>query len=416
MDKMVVRGGVPLRGDVVISGAKNAALPILFATLLTPGEHRISNVPHLRDIATVEKLLRVFGARVEHNGEFIVDARELTCSEAPYDLVSTMRASVLALGPLLARTGTARVSLPGGCAIGTRPIDLHLKGLEAMGAKIDLDHGYIEARVSRLRGAQIYLDFPTVGGTENLMMAAVLAEGTTVLDNAAREPEIIDLAAALTGMGAKIEGAGSNSITITGVKDLDPMQHRVMPDRIEAGTYLIAAAMTGGDIRIYHMELDDLEALVSKLREAGVRIDQQEDHVRVRSAAKLRAVDLESGPYPAFPTDMQAQFMALMTLAEGTSAITESVFENRFMHVSELNRLGANISIRGNTALVKGVADLTGAPVMATDLRASASLVLAALAAGNTSEISRIYHLDRGYEKMEVKLQALGARIERVAS
>lgn len=414
MEKIVIHGGRPLKGRVQVSGAKNAALPLLFATLLTPGTHRLSNVPELRDIDTVDRLLSILGGQVERKGDlFTVNADNIRSDEAPYDLVRTMRASVLVLGPLLARVGHARVSLPGGCAIGARPIDLHLKGLEALGAEITLDHGYVEANVDRLRGARICFDFPTVGGTENLMMAAVLAEGTTVLENAAREPEIVDLANALISMGAKIEGAGTANVTIEGVEQLKPLEYRVMPDRIEAGTYMIAAAMTDGDVQIDGAKLSDMEAFVSKLREAGVEVTGEGESVRVRRNGPIRSINIKTQPYPGFPTDMQAQFMALMMLGDGTSVISETVFENRFMHVCELQRLGADIVIDGHVATVKGTTDLCGAPVMATDLRASASLIVAALAAENTTEVARIYHLDRGYEKLEEKLKGLGAVIER---
>jgi len=414
VEKIVIHGGRPLQGTVQVSGAKNAALPLLFATLLASGTHRLSNVPALRDIDTAGKLLTILGGRVERDGDiFTINSDDIRSDEAPYDLVRTMRASVLVLGPLLARVGHARVSLPGGCAIGARPIDLHLKGLEALGAVITLDHGYVEARADRLRGARICFDFPTVGGTENLMMAAVLAEGTTVLENAAREPEIVDLANALVSMGAKISGAGTANVTIEGVSSLHPMQYRVMPDRIEAGTYMVAAAMTGGDIRILDARLAHMEAFVGKLREAGVEVTEEGEAVRVRRVGPIRSINIKTQPHPGFPTDMQAQFMALMTRGDGTSVISETVFENRFMHVCELQRLGADIVIDGHVATVKGVAGLCGAPVMATDLRASASLIIAALAADNTTEISRIYHLDRGYEKLEEKLKSLGAMIDR---
>jgi UDP-N-acetylglucosamine 1-carboxyvinyltransferase len=414
VEKIVIHGGHPLQGTVQVSGAKNAALPLLFATLLAPGTHRLSNVPRLRDIDTTEQLLTILGGRVERDGDiFTVNSDDVRSDEAPYDLVRTMRASFLVLGPLLARVGHARVSLPGGCAIGARPIDLHLKGLEALGVVITLDHGYVEARVDRLRGARICFDFPTVGGTENLMMAAVLAEGTTVLENAAREPEIVDLANALISMGAKITGAGTANVTIEGVDSLQPLDYRVMPDRIEAGTYMVAAALTGGDIRIVDARLSHMEAFLGKLREAGVNVEEQGESVRVYCSGPIRSVNIKTQPHPGFPTDMQAQFMALMALGDGTSVISETVFENRFMHVCELQRLGADIVIDGHVATVKGVSDLCGAPVMATDLRASASLVVAALAADNTTEIGRIYHLDRGYEKLEEKLKSLGAVIER---
>ena len=417
MDKIVIHGGRPLRGNVAASGAKNAALPLMFATLLAPGPHRLGNVPRLRDIRTAEQLLSGLGADVQsENGTLQVTAQELNGKEAPYDLVRTMRASVLVLGPLLARCGRARVSLPGGCAIGARPINLHLKGLEAMGAEITLDHGYVEARAERLHGARIYLDTPTVGGTENLMMAATLAEGTTIIENAAREPEIDDLAAALRTMGARIEGDGTATITVEGVKQLHGMDYEVMPDRIEAGTYLIAAALTGGSVLVENARADHMEALLSKLEEAGAECRVSDEGVRVIGPERLLPVNIKTQPYPGFPTDMQAQFMSLMTLCGGSSMITETVFENRFMHVCELQRMGADITIEGHTATIKGVPELLGAPVMATDLRASACLVLAGLAADNTTEISRIYHLDRGYEALEEKFRCLGADITRVPS
>jgi len=390
-------------------------LPLLFATLLAPGPHRIGNLPRLRDISTAERLLAELGAEVDSsNGSVQVTTEQINSMEAPYELVRTMRASVLVLGPLLARYGRARVSLPGGCAIGARPINLHLKGLEAMGAEIRLDHGYVEASATRLQGARIYLDIPTVGGTENLMMAATLARGVTVLENAAREPEILDLANALQGMGARIEGAGTDTIVIEGVDELAPMDYRVMPDRIEAGTFLVAAAMTGGRVGVMGSRSEHMEALLSKLEEAGAAVATDAQTLWVSGPEEIKSVNIKTQPHPGFPTDMQAQFMALMSLGKGTSMITEAVFENRFMHVCELQRMGADISIEGHTATVKGVAGLLGAPVMATDLRASASLVLAGLAADNTTEISRIYHLDRGYEKLEEKFRSLGADIERV--
>ena len=414
MDKIIIHGGKPLKGEVQVSGAKNAALPLLFATLLAGGDHRLRNVPQLRDIDTAGKLLEILGAEVRRDGDlFAIEAGGIRSVEAPYDLVRTMRASVLVLGPLLSRLGHARVSLPGGCAIGARPINLHLKGLEAMGAEIHLDHGYVEARAKRLHGARICFDLPTVGGTENLMMAATLAKGTTVIENAACEPEIVDLANALVGMGALIEGAGTDVITIEGVDDLAPMDYTVMPDRIEAGTFMAAAAITAGDVLVRGVVPKHLDAFSIKLEESGVGIDPCPEGLRVRGPGRLAAVNIKTRPFPGFPTDMQAQFMALMCLAEGSSMIAENVFENRFMHVCELQRMGANIEIEGNVATVKGVESLLGAPVMATDLRASASLVIAGLAADNTTEISRIYHLDRGYEKLEEKLRQLGADIER---
>lgn len=415
MDKLVIRGGRKLSGEVSISGAKNASLPLLFATLLASGTHRIGNIPQLRDIDTAERLLEELGAETDRKNGCLKIHNDLILSmEAPYELVRTMRASVLVLGPLLARYGRARVSLPGGCAIGARPINLHLKGLEAMGAEIHLDHGYVEAKASKLRGARIHLDIPTVGGTENLMMAASLAKGTTVLENAAREPEILDLAEALCGMGAKIEGAGSDTIIIEGVDQLSPMHYNVMPDRIEAGTFLVAAVMTGGEVGVRGSRPEHLDALLSKLEEVGATVKHTADTLWVRAPASINSVDIKTQPHPGFPTDMQAQFMALMTLGTGTSMITEAVFENRFMHVCELQRMGADISIEGHTATVRGVSGLLGAEVMATDLRASACLVLAGLAAENTTEIRRIYHLDRGYENLEEKFRQLGADIERI--
>ncbi|MCM2359967.1 MAG: UDP-N-acetylglucosamine 1-carboxyvinyltransferase [Geobacteraceae bacterium] len=415
MDKLIIHGGKKLAGEVTVSGSKNASLPIFVSTILAPGVHEISNVPFLRDINTTIKVLETLGARVEGNGNVVrIDTSRVDNHEATYELVKTMRASVLVLGPLLARLGKARVSLPGGCAIGARPINLHLKGLAAMGADINLTHGYVEARAKRLKGARINFDVSTVGGTEHLMMAAALAKGETILENAAREPEITDLAAVLTGMGARIEGAGTDTIRITGVKELGPVSHRVMPDRIEAGTFMIAAAITGGDVRIHGMQLEHLDALVFKLQDAGVEITNKDNVVRVRGPRKIKSVNIKTRPYPGFPTDMQAQFMALMCIADGASVISENIFENRFMHVSELLRFGADIVIEGNSATVKGVKRLSGAPVMATDLRASASLILAGLAADNTTEVSRIYHLDRGYESIEKKLAGLGADIQRV--
>ena len=414
MEKIVIKGGNPLHGEVQVSGAKNSALPLLFATLLADGVSHLSNVPALRDINTASRLLRELGAEVAVDGDhYRINGRKIRSIEAPYDLVKTMRASVLVLGPLLARFGTARVSLPGGCAIGARPINLHLKGLEALGAKITLDHGYVEATADRLRGAKISFDLPTVGGTENLLMAASLAEGETVLENAAREPEIVQLADALNSMGANIEGAGTASIKIQGVDKLQPLECRVIPDRIEAGTFMIAAAITGGNVLVRGAVSRDQEALISKLVEVGAIIEPEGDGLRVIGPKEIRSVDIRTSVFPGFPTDMQAQFMALMTRATGTSRISETVFENRFMHVCELQRMGADIQIDGHSAIIRGVDQMTGAPVMATDLRASASLILAALAAGNTTEVSRIYHLDRGYEQIEKKLAALGANIWR---
>ena len=415
MDKLVIKGGKKLSGDVTVSGSKNAALPIFISSLLASGTHEIHNVPFLRDINTTIKVMETLGAKVEGNGNIVkIDTTGINNHEATYELVKTMRASVLVLGPLLARLGRARVSLPGGCAIGARPINLHLKGLEAMGAEIHLEHGYVEAKARRLKGARINFDTSTVGGTEHLMMAAATAKGETILENAAREPEIVDLAEVLNKMGAKVEGAGTDTIRIAGVSELQPFTHSVMPDRIEAGTFMVAAAITGGDIKIHNMRLDHLDALVFKLQDAGVEISNKDNVVRVKGSRRIKSVNIKTRPYPGFPTDMQAQMMALMTVADGASVISENIFENRFMHVSELIRFGADIITEGNTATVKGVKKLSGAPVMATDLRASASLILAGLAADNTTEVSRIYHLDRGYESIEKKLAGLGADIKRV--
>jgi UDP-N-acetylglucosamine 1-carboxyvinyltransferase len=418
MDKIVIEGGVPLRGTVAASGAKNAALPVVAASLLADGDHVVRNVPDLADVRTLGRLLGHMGCAVERGatGDALAVRvpRELR-SEAPYDLVRTMRASVLVLGPLLARWGRARVSLPGGCAIGARPIDLHLKGLEALGAEIRLEHGYVEARVpgGRLRGATFTFDKETVTGTENVMMAATLAEGRTVLENCAREPEVSDLAAALAGMGARIEGAGTHEIRIEGVPTLRPADHRVIADRIEAGTFLVAGALPGNDVTVTGCVAGHLEALCEKLRAAGAAVTRTPDGLRAVGGARPRPVDVKTAPFPGFPTDMQAQFMVLLSLADGTSKVTETVFENRFMHVLELQRLGADISVDGRVALVRGVAALSGAPVMASDLRASAALLLAGLAARGTTEVRRVYHLDRGYEHIERKLAPLGARIRR---
>lgn len=415
MDKLVIKGGIKLKGEVQISGSKNAALPILVSSILAPGVNQIRNVPFLRDINTTIKVLESLGARVEGNGHVIsVDTSGINSHEATYDLVKTMRASVLVLGPLLARFGRARVSLPGGCAIGARPINLHLKGLSALGADIVLEHGYVEAKARRLKGARINFDISTVGGTEHLMMAAATAKGETILENAAREPEITDLGLILNRMGARIEGAGTDTIRIQGVSELAPVTYEVMPDRIEAGTFMIAAAITGGDICIKGMKLEHLDALVFKLQDAGVEISSRDNVVRVKGPRKIKGVNIKTRPYPGFPTDMQAQFMALMCKADGASVISENIFENRFMHVAELLRFGADIVIEGNAATVKGVKKMSGAQVMATDLRASASLILAGLASENTTEVSRIYHLDRGYESIEKKLSGLGADIVRV--
>jgi len=416
MDALLIHGGNPLAGEVRISGAKNAALPILTASLLTVEPMRFGNVPHLKDISTMLALLGHMGVRVtlDDRNHVTLSGESIPHNEAPYEMVKTMRAAILVLGPTLARFGEARVSLPGGCAIGSRPVDLHIKGLQAMGADINIEHGYIHARCRRLQGARILMDVVTVTGTENLMMAAVLAEGTTVLENAAREPEVVDLARCLVAMGARIEGAGSDVITVHGVDTLHGAEYSVMADRIETGTFLVATAMTGGRVRATHAQPDTLDAVMSKLREAGAKIEAGSDWIEVESDGKLKAVDVRTAPHPAFPTDMQAQFMAMNTVAEGAASVTETIFENRFMHVQELRRLGANIEVSGHTALVRGVPRLDGATVMATDLRASACLVLAGLVAAGETTIERIYHLDRGYERIEEKLTQLGARIKRV--
>ena len=416
MDSIVIEGGNPLWGTVRVSPAKNAVLPLMAAALLAPGESRLREVPRLADVRTLGRLLGHLGARVEPDGGGLrVDARDVQGREAPYDLVKTMRASVLVLGPLVGRFGRARVSLPGGCAIGARPIDLHLRGLEALGARVRLEHGYVDVEAERLRGGRVGLDIPTGTGTENLMMAASLAEGTTVLENAAREPEVVDLAECLRSMGARIRGAGSAVVEVEGVEGLRPFDHQPIPDRIETGTFLVAAALCGGDVRLEAARLDHLDALVEKLREAGAEVeDLGAGGARVRGRPPARSVDVRTSPYPGFPTDMQAQFMALMARGRGLSVITERVFENRFMHVPELNRMGADIKAEGASAVVRGVGKLSGARVMATDLRASAALVLAGLVAEGTTVVSRVYHLDRGYESLESKLEGLGARIRRV--
>jgi UDP-N-acetylglucosamine 1-carboxyvinyltransferase len=416
MDTIVIKGGRPLRGTVDVSGSKNAGLPILFAALLTEQPCIVRGLPRVVDITTTLRLLERLGVEVA-DGEFTtvrLDARALGSSEAPYELVKTMRASFLTLGPLVARTGRARVSTPGGCAIGSRPVDIHLAGLERMGAQIRLTHGYVEAEAKRLRGTRIALDFPSVGATENLMMAATLAEGVTTIANAACEPEIEDLARALTAMGARVDGAGTPEITIAGVRELGGFDHTVIPDRIEAGTLLMAAAITGGDVVVRHARPEHLGAVVAKLEETGAAIEPRADGLAVRGPARPAVADLTTAPYPGFPTDLQAQFMALMSLADGTSVLTETIFENRFMHVQELVRMGADIKVEGRCATVRGVPLLSGAPVMATDLRASVCLVLAGLAAQNTTEVARVYHLDRGYERLEAKLSAAGASITRV--
>jgi UDP-N-acetylglucosamine 1-carboxyvinyltransferase len=415
MDKLLIEGGASLRGEVRISGAKNCALPLMAASLLAGGKHTFRNVPRLRDITTMGSLLAHMGAVCEHGAMLEIDTSDIHTLTAPYELVKTMRASVLVLGPMLARHRRARVSLPGGCAIGARPINLHLKALEQMGVEIVLEHGYVVGEAKRLRGAPIRFDQVTVTGTENIMMAACLADGVTVLENAAREPEIVALADYLVRMGAQIEGAGTHEITITGVPELYPANCEVIPDRIEAGTYLAAAAITGGWLRLKGLRQEHIQSIVTKVVDAGVRVESGADYVDVRGNGRIGSVDMETQPYPGFPTDMQAQFMALMTLGDGVSVIKESIFENRFMHVLEMERMGADIHLDGRTAIVRGVKKLSGAPVMATDLRASASLVLAALAAEGITEINRIYHLDRGYEAIEKKLSAVGARIERVS-
>lgn len=415
MDKLIIQGGVPLTGEVRISGAKNAALPILCAAILTPETLRVQNLPHLRDVTTTLNLLAQMGVEVSLDEKMGVGltAAKLHNLAAPYELVKTMRASILVLGPMVARFGEARVSLPGGCAIGQRPVDLHIKGLQAMGAQIEIEQGYIHARARRLKGARIVMDLVTVTGTENLMMAAALADGTTVIENAAREPEVVDLAECLNAMGARILGAGSDVITVEGVERLTGATYRVMPDRIETGTFLVAVAASGGEIRLKGTRAGILDSVLGKLREAGAHIEHDQDWIALSTNGKLRSVSLRTAPYPAFPTDMQAQFMALNAVAEGTAVVTETIFENRFMHVQELRRLGARIDVEGNTAVVHGVAQLQGAGVMATDLRASASLVLAGLVAQGETRVDRVYHLDRGYECIEEKLSQLGARIKR---
>lgn len=415
MDKLVIQGGAPLHGEVRISGAKNAALPILCAAILSTEPLQVQNVPHLRDITTMLTLLGQMGITVSLDDRLGVElnAAQLHNPVAPYDMVKTMRASILVLGPLLARFGEARVSLPGGCAIGSRPVDQHIKGLQAMGAQIAIEQGYIHATAERLKGARICMDLVTVTGTENLMMAAALADGVTVLENAAREPEVIDLAECLNAMGARVGGAGSDVITIEGVARLHGACHRVMPDRIETGTFLCAAAATGGSVRLKDTHASLLEAVLDKLREAGARIESDGNAIALSMSGPLKAVSLRTAPYPAFPTDMQAQFMALNAVAEGTALVTETIFENRFMHAQELRRLGADIEVEGNTAVIKGKPRLDGATVMATDLRASASLVIAGLVAQGETVVDRIYHLDRGYECIEEKLGQLGARIRR---
>lgn len=416
MSKLIINGGVPLQGELRASGAKNAVLPILAATLLAEAPMTIRNVPHLQDVTTTMELLGRMGVDlvVDERMNIQVDPRPIYSFQAPYELVRTMRASILVLGPLVARFGQAEVSLPGGCAIGSRPVNLHIKGLEAMGADIKVENGYIRARANRLRGAHIVMDLVTVTGTENLLMAAALARGTTVLENAAREPEVVDLADCLNAMGAKIDGAGTDTIVIEGVDSLHGANYQVLPDRIETGTYLLAGAITGGRVKVKDTRPDTLDAVLVKMEEAGIWVNTGPDWIEVdMNGGRPRAVRIRTAPYPAFPTDMQAQFVALNAVAEGTGMITETVFENRFMHVQELQRMGAQIELEGNTAISVGVPQLTGAPVMATDLRASASLILAALVADGETVVDRIYHIDRGYDCIEEKLSHLGARIRR---
>ena len=418
MEKLLIKGGQPLVGELQISGAKNAVLPILSATLLAETESVISNVPHLRDVTTTMSLLAQLGASLtlDERMKILVDPSSVNSQTAPYELVKTMRASILVLGPLLAKYGKAVVSLPGGCAIGARPVDIHLSGLRAMGAEIDVEEGYINARSGRLQGAHIVLDIVSVTGTENLLMAACLAEGTTILENAAREPEVVDLTNFLIKMGANIEGAGTSTITIEGVETLQGCEYRVLPDRIEAGTFLCAAAITGGKVKIKRVDPATLDSVVAKLRETGAEVSCFDDAIELDMHGKRPlAVDVRTAPYPGFPTDMQAQFVALNAVADGASTVVETIFENRFMHVQELQRLGADIQIQGNTAIIKGVDRLMAAPVMATDLRASASLIIAALVAQGETMVDRIYHLDRGYERIEEKLTQIGATIKRIA-
>ncbi|MDX8378526.1 MAG: UDP-N-acetylglucosamine 1-carboxyvinyltransferase [Gallionella sp.] len=415
MQKLVIQGGYRLNGEVKISGAKNAALPIMCASLLTADELHLSNLPDMHDVTTMVKLLEQMGMKIEVGDQSATfNASLLNKPEAPYDRVKTMRAAILVLGPLVTRFGEARVSLPGGCAIGSRPVDLHIKGLIAMGAEIHIEHGYIHATAKRLQGARICFDLISVTGTENLMMAAVLADGVTVLENAAREPEVVDLASCLIAMGAKIEGVGSDTITIVGVEKLHGASYVVMPDRIESGTFLVAAAATGGQVTLIGARADTLDNVLVKLREAGAQLDINDDRITLKMTTRPRAVSLRTAPYPAFPTDMQAQFMALNTIANGQSMVVETIFENRFMHVQELQRLGAKIEIVGNTAVIQGDRQLEGARVMATDLRASASLVIAGMVAQGETVVDRIYHLDRGYAHIEAKLTALGAKIKRI--
>ena len=415
MDRIVIRGGERLIGEVEVSGSKNATLPIFVASLLAEGSSCYHQVPQLRDVRTIVKVLQNLGVEIHSEDKtYRMDASRLSNHEAPYELVKTMRASILVLGPLVARCRRARVSLPGGCAIGARPINLHLMGLEAMGAKVELKHGYIEAKADRLRGAEIAFDIPTVTGTENLMMAATLAKGVTVLQNAAMEPEVAELARVLTDMGARIRGAGTPSVEIEGVDSLHPTEHTIIPDRIEAGTFMVAAGLTRGNIKLRRCPLHHMETVVNKLRDAGLEIEAEGEGAQVVGGRRIRSVDVKTQPYPGFPTDMQAQFMVLMSLGKGLSVISETIFENRFIHISELRRMGADIRIQGNSAIIQGVERISGAPVMASDLRASASLILAGLAAEGATEVSRVYHLDRGYEGLDDKLAKLGAKIKRV--
>lgn len=417
MNKLMINGGVTLKGEIRISGAKNAVLPILAATLLADGPATIENVPHLHDVTTTVELLGCMGVMVSVDEKLSVEVDSSTIENhtAPYHLVKTMRSSILVLGPLLARFGEAEVSLPGGCAIGSRPVDLHIKGLQDMGAEIDVSNGYIHAKAKRLKGARLVLDIVTVTGTENLMMAAALADGTTIIENAAREPEVVDLANFINAMGGKISGAGTDTIEIEGVEKLHGTRYRVLPDRIETGTYLVAAAITGGSIKVKDTEPRLLDAVIDKLREAGAKIEVGDDWISLdMEGRRPKSVNIRTAPYPAFPTDMQAQFAALNTIAEGTATVVETVFENRFMHVQELKRMGADIEVEGNTAIIRGTDKLTSAPVMATDLRASASLIIAGLVASGETEVQRIYHIDRGYENIEEKLSLLGAKIRRV--
>ena len=415
MDKIVIRGGERLIGEMEVSGSKNAVLPIFAASLLAEGENLFHQVPNLMDVRTIIRVLSNLGVKVgKEDKSYRVDATNISTHEAPYEMVKTMRASILVLGPLVARMGKARVSLPGGCAIGARPVNLHLMGLEALGAKIEIRHGYIEAEAHGLRGASITFDIPTVTGTENLMMAAVMAKGKTTLQNAAMEPEVMELADVLTEMGAKIKGAGTSVIEIEGVRSLHAIEHTVIPDRIEAGTLMVAAGLTRGNIKLLRCPLHHMETIVKKLRQSGMEIEPEGDGARVVGNRRIRSVDVKTLPYPGFPTDMQAQFMVLMSLAKGLSVISETIFENRFIHVSELIRMGADIRIVGNSAIIQGVENLSGAPVMGSDLRASASLVVAGVGAEGVTEVSRVYHLDRGYEELDKKLAQLGANIKRI--